>query len=903
MTSCINLKRIKVSGWKAIRDPIEIAFDGKSWLIHGENEVGKSSIFSSIRFALFEYPETKGTFSDNWVHNASAEATVELDLLIDGAPYTIHKTRTQKRAGMTRLFDGIGSSRSEHSTGKDAANAILALVGAAERSGRADEIPKDWGILAWLLAPQGMDSVSPAREHATKDLGLERTMSPELHRVQEQLEADLGDELTQGGKKADRSPRKGGTLKSAIDGLGVIREKKEAVEARRVKYTEELQELGRKKDAAAHNQAKLEEASEAHLEQQDARVDVAKLEGEIKELEATVKAKQAEVEADETAAQTLVAIQEDIARHEEELGGAVKEITLKAAKKSGLTDEIRTLEEQLKIYSASLREKNKSIEESKGRIIEGQRSQRLVELREKLARLDEIEAEIVQLMEDGEIPDADGLGELSDLAQGLERAENMLRSLAETGGVSVALAGDLDARWVVDGQDVELDPTTRFARKLVIDGGGFTVSLRREETDGTDWIQTRADGLEQLEQMDLSTVEELRELIRSHQRREERRRALLLEKTMLGAYESLTSEIHSLSEGEIPDLDDIPDIQSLEVEIKSQGDERTTLERDIEAADASLVELSTRSHELGGQLKELRAKEEASKALLAAATKRRDGEIEQSGTLETRKMTLDERSEELAALNKDLARQQKLKQTQEDAQKTEVKKAFRVKGQLERQQRNLDAEVLSLQRACEERGGEGLQRKSIDLECSLAEAEALQDQIERQVRAEERLLNRFRRALTAATDLEIGPIKDQVEEWLAQVTEGRWTRVEMDSRLDVTMLQGPDRTIPGEQVGSMGLQQVIHALIRLAVATNIHKSKSAELPDFPAVALVMDESQSHVSEERVVRLTGIFNRQIAEGRVQVVALSHRRDEFQSLNAMNYDVQRREAYDPDSLSSG
>ena len=82
------------------------------------------------------------------------------------------------------------------------------------------------------------------------------------------------------------------------------------------------------------------------------------------------------------------------------------------------------------------------------------------------------------------------------------------------------------------------------------------------------------------------------------------------------------------------------------------------------------------------------------------------------------------------------------------------------------------------------------------------------------------------------------------------------------------------------------------------MACKIHgdKAKAADNPEFPAVALVMDESQAHISDGRVVRLMGIFNGEIKAGRVQTIALSHRMTEFQSLYAINYNVERREATD-------
>jgi hypothetical protein len=113
----------------------------------------------------------------------------------------------------------------------------------------------------------------------------------------------------------------------------------------------------------------------------------------------------------------------------------------------------------------------------------------------------------------------------------------------------------------------------------------------------------------------------------------------------------------------------------------------------------------------------------------------------------------------------------------------------------------------------------------------------------------------------------------------------------------VTRIHGPaSPPIEGEKVGSAGLKQVIHALIRLAVACKIHDDKSKDMEDFPPVALVMDESQGNVDDTRVLRLVGTFNREIESGRVQVIALSHRRNEFQTLHALNYNVERREVID-------
>ena len=174
------------------------------------------------------------------------------------------------------------------------------------------------------------------------------------------------------------------------------------------------------------------------------------------------------------------------------------------------------------------------------------------------------------------------------------------------------------------------------------------------------------------------------------------------------------------------------------------------------------------------------------------------------------------------------------------------------------------------------------------------------ERIERRSTAYLRLGAKLDRFMVEATDVETAPVRDRVQRWLQLVTQGHWMHVEMDSKLEVTMLDGRPPKIDGESMGSVGLRQVIHALTRLAVAVKIHEDGKANDPSYPPVAIVMDESQSHVDSERVRRLMHVFNEQIKAGSVQVIALSHRRDEFQNLVAMNYDIERREAYDLDGI---
>ena len=345
------------------------------------------------------------------------------------------------------------------------------------------------------------------------------------------------------------------------------------------------------------------------------------------------------------------------------------------------------------------------------------------------------------------------------------------------------------------------------------------------------------------------------------------------------------------------EVDDDLDGDVLKVEIEALGDEKAQLETDIQELREATEPLEKESVTIGNGLSELRASETATDALAKSEYSRRDSEIEENGVMATREQRLNELNSELAEMEKERQRLIVQKETEEEAAKGGIKQARRVKTHIERELIRKKADLNTLNSNAEELGGGNLQQAFVEANIAVKATCRNKERIRRIVEAESRLLNRFTNALDDATELEIGPIKDQVQIWLAAVTQGKWTQLEMDSKLNVTRIDGPaSPPIEGEKVGSGGLKQVIHGLIRLAVACKIHDDKSTDNPEFPPVALVMDESQGHVDDERVRRLVGRFNTEINRGRVQVIALSHRRNEFQSLNARNYNVERREAID-------
>jgi len=453
----------------------------------------------------------------------------------------------------------------------------------------------------------------------------------------------------------------------------------------------------------------------------------------------------------------------------------------------------------------------------------------------------------------------------------------------------------LKANWNIDGLETEVDSEIAFAQEMAIQSDHFTLNLKKETNEDMNWVEERNDCATEFEKYSVADSAGLRDKWEAERLRAKLAESLNAKIDPIPSREEIEGRLEKLPEQ--TDGAEKLDEEVLEGEIKALGNEKEDLEAIIQELNDNTEPLEQESTTLGNELGALRASETATDALATSAYARRDTEIEAKGVMATRVQRLNDLNGEQVDL-KD-GRQQLIvrKETEELAARGGLKQARRVKSHIERELISKQADLNTLNSNAEELGGENLQQALVKANIAVKATCQNKKRIEGVVEAERRLLNRFTDALDVATELEIGPIKDQVQIWLAAVTRGKWTQLEMDSKLNVTRIDGPaSLPIEGEKVGSGGLKQVIHGLIRLAVACKIHDDKAADNPEFPPVALVMDESQGHVDDDRVRRLVGRFNAEIGRGRVQVIALSHRRNEFQALNARNYNVERRESTD-------
>ena len=136
--------------------------------------------------------------------NDKQRAEIDIELLINGEPYTIQKRRKQTSpnqksnfSGSSELFSGTGLTKTSIARGKPADEKILELLGARTTGKRKKRIRAPvFGLLAWLLAPQGMDSIAPARKEGIGALGLERSVDEDASKLYETILADLKGILT-----------------------------------------------------------------------------------------------------------------------------------------------------------------------------------------------------------------------------------------------------------------------------------------------------------------------------------------------------------------------------------------------------------------------------------------------------------------------------------------------------------------------------------------------------------------------------------------------------------------------------------------------------------------------------------------------------------------------------------
>ena len=899
MSAALQILSISVEGWKAIPDdnPVEIDFNGESLLIHGPNESGKSSLFSALRFALFERHDAQGDWTKGWVNNQSNQAAIIVELMVNGKPFTISKFRKGEGAprgtkSESNLYQGTGKSREEDPIyrGVDAVNEIIRLIGATARSGRADEVPSDWGLLAWLLAPQGMDSVSSAREHGTQFLGLERSMSPDLTSVKMHLKESLKDELS----KEKREPKTGGRYCGAIDNETGAKGDCDTLNNRMESHILILQELHRIESEIERKKIEFEQAREEEDRIRGLDVDTASLDGSVKIADQNVSESTMQLETVENRLDALQVIEKERYSRDEDAREALKKITSFTDKKNQTLSELDAAKKERTELDTRLREIMNTITtllELKNRLRDHDERE---SQKSNVKRAEEIRDELAELTGDAPALTQDEIENLEGLEEDLRIAIKTLSALA-TQGSSLTVEGEIDALLIIDGEEISRQDAMVFGQRLEIKGNVYRITVNNA-TSEDDYVENRTKLMEQLKELGFKSHDELKSKIDSERPRTQKYETLRRDSTELGALDELKAKFSSIPDPKLTE-DEMESGPRIQDEIDALKSEEKEKESRVSKLNETVADLEEKIIESRGDLTKVESDEKTANARRKDADERLRAEIEAHGDLGAQKIKFKAAKKKVESVEGEFkALSDQLEQTV-SSRSSKFKRANRNKRAKEDELNALRAKHIARKDEAKNIAGENLQSKIVKSEQQLDDAQAQLQRIHRSVEAMERLRLRIEDRITEATDVETAPIRDKVQTWLRTVTEDRWHEIEMDSKLNVTKVNGPgNMAIDGESFGSHGLQQVIHALIRLAVACKIHDDRSAQDPDFPPVALVMDESQSHVDDRRVSLLMERFNREISEGRVQIIALSHRATEFRNLEAREYDMETRSIRD-------
>ena len=904
MPAALHILRLKVGGWKAIGEdnPIEIDFQGSnmfgsSALIVGPNESGKSSLFSALRFALFENHDRGGDVTKNWVNYESDKATIEVDLLINGKTYSIIKTRKFAKTvnASSKLFEGTDIDKTILQRGRDADTKIRELLGASAKRTRMEEMPSNWGLLAWLLAPQGMDSVNPARESGTETLGLNRVMSPELSSLQDTLNKSNESELNPVGTpkkygkywEADQEEQK---LRSEIieltnksEAFSDLMENIQKCNAKIDDLKDKEEEAQNEYDAVIGDHSDSEPLLGINLGSLKTEVDAQKL--QKTELSNELK--------------TLTGLEKELTKAR---GGETESIESEITVRSKLKQVV--LEQQIqdtkeKNDENALEELRKQHRKSAEEIdkIEKQRNRK--KLVDELTKVEEKMQNHEDILKVGPVLDLSELQDIKSLIEEYRSIQQRIDAKKDVSGLTVESEGEFDGTIFVDGEEhSSFDSPKPFGISLGIHtkkGQSITVKSITQDDDER-LLEERSKLKSQFGKYDSKDFESLDDKYTTEHFRYGTSERISRDLSLWKSKDDLEKEISQITLIEFSE-DKLNDIQ---IRITERDEMQEKLDRDSKSH-KEFRKANEDSRKTIGELRKEHEKSLLLRAACVATAKAKDkhvrNEISRKGDLEQRKTRLNDAEIELKKTVKDLETATTSIDQKRKSRNSNVRRTKKNLQMAKSDSEDIQEQLTRLKYEAEQIGNDNIHDELHELSTRHQDASHLLKRLKTQVLARDRLAKRIETKISESTFNDTKPIREKVSEWLYAVTESKWRQVVMSGNLEIEEIHGPQgKILPGEDYGSHGLQQVIHALIRLAVATHIYEKGKKDNPKFPPVSLVMDESQGHVDDVRVRLLMERFNTAITDGKVQVIALSHRENEFRNLNpVIEYRVDKRRLY--------
>ena len=662
MVAALHILSIKVSGWKAIPhdNPVIIDFcdgseHGRSCLITGPNESGKSSTFSALRYALFEIHDRGGQATSNWVNyytdNSGEVAKVEVELLINGEKYTIIKQRRGANAkrvkNSSELFSGVGDDKALLERGKKADEKILELIGAKKGNSRSnEESPESWGLLAWLLAPQGMDSIAPARQSGIDSLGLEHSVDHEGSKLLEELTSNLQGLLT----PDKRDPT--GEFKSRLEHNENLNQEVRDLDKRSEEFSNWLEEIGR-------IESKLEKA-EQHAEEADAEWDVFNQTGGVEEntqltqekqrLEVERDSQEREVEIAASSVNHLNDIETNLRTEKENASNSIKDETLAVSQKDDLVNEQRENDKELEILKAGLGEARQSLASTKGMLDSAKRYDDFMKANEAYEVVSKSTEELKKLLEEGEVLDDEQLTIMRDLHTQLKLTESVLQVQRDSSAWVVDVSEGFNADIVIDGHSVDdkaegIPLLDEISIRTSDDKDVIVRSTSATETESH--VKRYLELMQSLSEYGHETIESLdTEISKEMQRNSEFERL----SDILGNNQSLDElqqKIESLSEGIPAEPPKLP-VEALEAQVTELSDSVERIQTQIDGVDEKRRQQEILITAARTQADLLMTERIAIEARVGVYDEERTKAIDENGSMKTRSNHLEDAKKRLA---------------------------------------------------------------------------------------------------------------------------------------------------------------------------------------------------------------------------------------------------------------
>lgn len=842
----MRLHRVEIENWRGFTGaPRVFELAPGATLVSGPNESGKSTLFDAIRAALFDMTGTKGFEDISPWDSAGALPRVVLEFeATDGGVWRIEKTLGEKGKALLERFDG--EQWIKESRDKVACRRVIdILMATPPQKGRSQ--PRHWGALRWLFMSDAERPLPDADQAAIQELTAGVScVSPEFDRVTERARAEYARWFTRTGREAKSSELKlaRAELTEAERKVADLRGVVERGDADRERHRELAARQPGVEAALATERAATEELARQKTSIESERT-------RIETLVALETRERDRVESLERSVTTHRRLRERHAEAERALHSALELRTREELRAERTRDAAEAAEAELT-----------RSEEAVDRARQDHQAARLRRARDLDRAVEAAGAACIEGPDEAEAAEA----------RRLHAERDRLRERAAAGSLDVELEGVVGARVLVDGAEVEAcgGKALRLVR-IELPGGG-AITVRSPVTDAAEAAREAqaADAAltEILARWNVHAIADLEALARRARHTRDELTAARRERALFD--DAPTGDLERDLEELPPTAGDVESDRPIDEEALRELGARVTAAQQAAARRRASLETARGAKT---EADESHARARASETAAQSTHRERRDALEkhrESGVLENLERELTGAREALAEHAAARAELEGNLTPRLESLREQYAAAVERRDAAERSARDLGGEIAALEHAL----------SSPETAAAWSDLGRAEREVVRIGRRIESLRIRSEAARVAKEALEavrgessramIEPIADRLKSYVAEVTRGRWSVVELDGNLHPTKLGQHDFSL-----GSEGVRELVPALVRVCVA--IH------LAERGPQCLILDDPCARVSSDRLQPFARLLHRVVAENEnLQLVLLTNRPQEFRDL---------------------